>query len=216
MAVTDWSTTASSNTTVGGINIAENCSPANMNNAVREMMAQIATRDDELVALIGGGTGTFQPLDAGLTSISGLTTAADKFIYTTASDTYAVGDITSYGRTLLGLASAAALKAQVGSMAVLSSSIAGNGYVELDFDGDSARDLLIQWGSGTIGSNTTGTISFPIAFTTFGRCVASGGTSSVSREGSIHNYGSTGLTSQTIINSAAGGTSTYNWVAFGK
>jgi hypothetical protein len=36
----------------------------------------------------------FQPLDAGLTSIAGLTTAANKMIYTTASDTYAVTDLT--------------------------------------------------------------------------------------------------------------------------
>lgn len=49
-----------------------------------------------------------QPLDAGLTSISGLTTSADKMIYTTASDTYAVTDLTSAGRALLDDANAAA------------------------------------------------------------------------------------------------------------
>lgn len=42
MAVSDWSSTAASNTTVGGISIAEGMSPANVNNAMREMMAQIA------------------------------------------------------------------------------------------------------------------------------------------------------------------------------
>lgn len=49
-----------------------------------------------------------QPLDAGLTSIAGLTTLADRMIYTTASDTYAVTPITSAGRALLDDASAAA------------------------------------------------------------------------------------------------------------
>lgn len=39
--------------------------------------------------------------DAGLNSIASLTTAADKMIYTTASDTYAVADLTSFGRSLL-------------------------------------------------------------------------------------------------------------------
>lgn len=48
-----------------------------------------------------------QPLDAGLTSISGLTTAADRMIYTTASDTYAVTTLTAAGRALLDDASAA-------------------------------------------------------------------------------------------------------------
>ena len=42
-AVTDWSTTASNNTDVGGINIAENCPAAGINNALREVMEQIAT-----------------------------------------------------------------------------------------------------------------------------------------------------------------------------
>jgi hypothetical protein len=42
-AVTDWSTTAANNTDVGGINIAENCPAAGVNNALREIMEQIAT-----------------------------------------------------------------------------------------------------------------------------------------------------------------------------
>ena len=50
---------------------------------------------------IGDFASNYQPLDAGLTSIAGLTTAANKMIYTTASDTYAVTDLTSFARTLL-------------------------------------------------------------------------------------------------------------------
>jgi hypothetical protein len=58
--------------------------------------------------------GTYQPLDAGLTSISGLTTSADKMIYTTASDTYAVADLTSAGRALLDDADASAQRTTLG------------------------------------------------------------------------------------------------------
>jgi len=44
---------------------------------------------------------SYQPLNSGLTSIAGLTTAADKMIYTTALDTYAVTGLTSAGRAIL-------------------------------------------------------------------------------------------------------------------
>jgi hypothetical protein len=44
---------------------------------------------------------TVQAYDAGLQSISGLTTSADKMIYTTASDTYSTTTITSFGRSLV-------------------------------------------------------------------------------------------------------------------
>ena len=47
-----------------------------------------------------------QAFDAGLLSIAGLTTAADKMIYTTALDTYAVTDLSAFGRSLIDDASA--------------------------------------------------------------------------------------------------------------
>ena len=52
--------------------------------------------------------------DAALTSISGLTTAADKMIYTTGSDTYAVTALTSAGRAILDDADAAAQRTTLG------------------------------------------------------------------------------------------------------
>ena len=39
--VSEWSTTASNNTDIGGINIAEGCAPSGINNAIRELMAQV-------------------------------------------------------------------------------------------------------------------------------------------------------------------------------
>lgn len=58
--------------------------------------------------------GDIQPLSPALTSIAGLTTSANKMIYTTAADTYAVTDLTAYGRTLLADATAGAALTTLG------------------------------------------------------------------------------------------------------
>lgn len=53
-------------------------------------------------------------VDAGVLSIAGLTTAADKMPYTTASDTYAVTALTAFGRSVIDDADADAARATLG------------------------------------------------------------------------------------------------------
>ena len=48
MAVSDWSTTADDNTTIDGLDIGEDCSPANINNAIRSVMAGVRAKCDDL------------------------------------------------------------------------------------------------------------------------------------------------------------------------
>lgn len=72
------------------------------------------------VLLVNHAEARYQPLDAGLTSIAGLTTAADRMIYTTASDTYGVATLTSAGRDLLDDADAATQLATLGLTATAS------------------------------------------------------------------------------------------------
>jgi len=75
-----------------------------------------------------------QAYDAGLASIAGLTTAADKVIYTTGSDTYAVTSFTAFGRSLVDDADAAAGRTTLGlgSAAVLTAGTSANNAVQLD------------------------------------------------------------------------------------
>jgi hypothetical protein len=77
---------------------------------------------------------TYQPLDAGLTSISGLTTSANKMVYTTASDTYAVADLTAAGRALLDDTDAIAQRTTLGlgTVATLDVGTGASNVVQLD------------------------------------------------------------------------------------
>lgn len=71
MAVTDYSTTPGSNGTISGINVAENCPPGNLNNAVRQLMADVRVMYDNLpstASLMPQSGGTFsgtQPIYTG-------------------------------------------------------------------------------------------------------------------------------------------------------
>lgn len=83
-----------------------------------------------------------QAYDAGLQSISGLTTVADRMIYTTASDTYAVTTLTPLARTLLDDATESDMRATlllgtIATQAANSVSITGGSIDNITIDGGS-------------------------------------------------------------------------------
>ena len=55
-----------------------------------------------------------QPLDATLTALAGVTTAANKVIYATGSDAFSTADLTAYGRSLIALGNASAGRSLLG------------------------------------------------------------------------------------------------------
>ena len=58
MGLFDWSTDANSNTGIDSVNIAENCPPGGINNAIRAVMANVRT------AFSSGLAGFFNGTDA--------------------------------------------------------------------------------------------------------------------------------------------------------
>ena len=60
--ISEYDSTAANNTDISNINIAEGCSPANVNNAIRSLMAQIkdlqAGTSGDTIPLTAGGTGS--------------------------------------------------------------------------------------------------------------------------------------------------------------
>lgn len=59
--ISEWSSTSADNTDISNINIAEGCSPANVNNAIRTVMAQVkdlqAGLSGDTIPIAAGGTG---------------------------------------------------------------------------------------------------------------------------------------------------------------
>lgn len=60
--ISEWSSTSADNTDISNINIAEGCSPANVNNAIRTVMAQVkdlqAGTSGDTIPVTAGGTGS--------------------------------------------------------------------------------------------------------------------------------------------------------------
>jgi len=166
LAVGDWSTTAADNVSVGAVNIAENCPSANLNNAIREVMAQVAQAFDDL-------GDNYQAKDALLTSLAGLTTAADQLVYATGPDTFALTALTAFARTFLDDADGAAVCNTIGAVRVSALSLANPGYIR--FQVGASSYFQVAWGTFTSGANQYATVSYASAFPNAAFVVTDGG-----------------------------------------
>ena len=138
------------------------------------------TSASEARTLLGVSVGSdIQAYDVGLQSISGLTTAANKMIYTTASDTYAVTDLTAFARTILDDADAATVRTTLGldSAATTPSSdyaTAAQGALaeSATQPGDNATTLNVSATDKLLGRSTAGAGSVEeITLTSAGRAL---------------------------------------------
>lgn len=102
-----------------------------------------------------------QAYDAGLQSISGLTTAADRMIYTTALDTYAVTTLTSYARTLLDDADAATARTTLGlgTLATQSGTFSGTSSGTNTGDQNIFQTIAVSGQTSVVADTTTDTLT---------------------------------------------------------
>jgi len=139
---------------------------AKYNAWVNDLVAELNTA----IPLVRGGTGTttvagfkaafdlesgvdVQAYSAALASLAGLTTAANKMVYTTAANTYAVTDLSAFARTILDDADAAAVLATIGAQpadAALTS-LAGISLAAGDILYATGADTLVRLPKGTAG-----------------------------------------------------------------
>ena len=143
--INDYSNTPSLNTTINTIDVDEGCNPANINNAIRQLMADIADVDDGVVPLqtpdINGGT-----IDGA--TIGGTTPGAGTF--TTATATTFSGS----GASLTNIPNSA----------LTNSSITINGTATALGGSINVGDITgVTAGTGLSGGGTTGTVTLNVS-----------------------------------------------------
>lgn len=158
----------------------------------------------------------FQPIDATLTALAGVSTAADKLIYATNSDAFSTTDLTSFARTILDDTDASTVRGTLGlgTLATqngtisdyLTTSSAASTYQPLDAD---LTALAALSGTNTIyyrsGADTWTAVSIGTALT------FSAGTLSATRTGVVRDqWLDAGFFESAPTNGAATGIATYS------
>lgn len=223
MTFSTWSGTASNNTSINSVNIAENCPAGNTNDMGRQIMADMRnaispfaeTILDDVDAAAVRGTISAAQNTAALSSVAALTPAADKLAYYTGAGTAALTTLSSFARTLLDDVDQATARNTLGALGVSASSLGANGYITL------SNGLTIQWGStSTVAGEGAQSVSFPTPFASACfTCVCSlKGLNSTSNDmwANMVSVNASGFTA--IYQAASGGNNGYGlfWIAVGN
>lgn len=220
MSFWDWSTTPGTNGTVDGVNIAEGCPPAGINNAIRSVMALTRAAfssaltsffaGSSALPVANGGTGATDAL--GIRSAAGLGTIATQNANAVAITGGTVSGLSAPLAILsggTGATTASAALAALGGLGVSAYSFGSTGYIKF------TNNLILQWGSTSVTMDNPSAVTFPIAFTSWNIPVVS----ATALSGSVSNSQNTGLSGWTLttlsIWNADDRTVTVPWFAVG-
>ncbi|MEJ7933674.1 hypothetical protein WG907_05285 [Sphingobium sp. AN558] len=153
MAFTDWSTNPNDNTSIAGINIGENCPAGNINNALREMMAQLAQWRP-----VAG----YQPASETLSSLTAMTGTANAFPAFNASGDIELAGITSYMRGVLNSVDPTEAAAAIGAIVLAGATLGNPGHVR--FKIGPSTFFQVAWGTFSIGPNSGGNTLYSTPF----------------------------------------------------
>ena len=151
--ISQWDVNPANNTDVGGINIAENCPPKNINNAIREVMSQV--KEFQI-----GAKGDSLTLDSGITSNGTLTSNGITRIN---GSLYLDGSLGTNGQVLKSVGSAnTPVWSSLGTMSTQNRStvnITGGTIGGSTKTGKSNSILMSQIGTNATGNKTVSSLS---------------------------------------------------------
>jgi len=151
--ISQWDVNPANNTEVGGINIAENCPPKNINNAIREVMSQVKEWQD-------GASGDNTNVNGSLSVQGGfLSTGDTNLTGTVAFD----GQVGSNGQVLKSVGSAnTPVWSSLGNMSAQSSnavSITGGTIGGTTKTGMGNAIVMAEIGKNATGNKTVSSLS---------------------------------------------------------
>lgn len=128
--ISEFSSTPANNTDIAGINIAEGCAPSGINNAIRELMAQLKDQqsgtDGDSFTVGGGFTSVGAAVFSSTVAVSGAATFSNNVILGAATtNTVTLNSATIVAPTELTISSTGAVKLPSGTTAERPSGAAG-------------------------------------------------------------------------------------------